>query len=353
MKSYPYCINVDWLQVYCSDKNTSRLDWDYNIMQSYEFILRPHTSRHFAEIWEVRTVDGDDFAVIQRRPLSSILPPDAAIVQLCNRELYRAGFAYKFYLWLKTYGFRYKSISRIDLCFDSTRWAHGLKPSNFVARFLAKEYLMNSKTRLSMNFTINAKMKSGFDMNSFSFGSKYSPVFTRLYNKSLELQEVKMKPYIMEVWGFNDLDVSEDVWRIEFAVKSEGAKLVHTETGELFRLNLSDIEFQDQVERLFFAYADKYFCWKINDGQKNKSRMKDLQIFPKERGRTLRPVRMTSKTDSSRSDRIFLKKLHTYMRELGNRDDETDEALWRVSDIVAFDKSLVKWRNNKLIKKEK
>ncbi len=352
--TYPYCINVDWLQVFCSDRNHHRLDFIYNDFHEYEFILRPATSRHFGEIWDVRTIDGDDFAVIQRKPLSKILADDAAIIQLCNRELYRAGFALKFYVWLSRHKFTYKSISRIDLCFDSNLWAHGLKPSNFVNRFLKGEYLMNSKTRLSMNFTINAAMKNGFDMNSFSFGSKTSPVFTRLYNKTKELAEVKMKPYIVECWEYNGLDTSQDVWRIEFAIKSDGAKMIHLSTGELFRLDIGQLRFQEEIEDIFFAYADKYFEWKINDGKKNKTRMKNLEIFPKERCRTLRPIRMTYATDSTRADRIFLKKIEEYIRQLHDVDPEAEEALRHVSDIVAYDKMLIKWRNQKFYKsKEK
>lgn len=348
--SYPYCINVDWLQVFCADKNIGQLDMLYNAEQSYEFILRPHTSRHFGEIWEVRTCDGDEFAVIQRKPLSSILSPDAAIVQLCNRELYKDMMAAHFSAWLQRYGFRYKSISRIDLCFDSNVWEHGLKPQNFVRRFLDREYLMNSKTRLRMDFSIMAGMSRGFDMNSFSFGSKTSPVFTRLYNKSKEMREVKFKPYIVECWQHNGLSVEDDVWRIEFAVKSDGAKMLHLSTGELFRIDLGQLEFQDAIEDLFFGFADRYFCWKYNDGTKNKTRMKDIEIFPKKRRRTLRPLRITSATDSTRADRIFIKRLHTYMGQMSNLDPSDEALLWKVSDLVSYNKTLIKWRNDKIIK---
>lgn len=348
--NYAYCINVDWLQVYCADKNKERLDYKYNPLGEYEFVLRPCTSRHFAEIWDVRNADGDDFAVIQRKPLSSILAPDASIIQLCNRELYKPMMAIHFMEWLVDYGFTYKSISRIDLSFDSNVWAHGLKPRNFIQRFLAKEYLMNSKTRLKMNFSINAEMRNGFDMNSFSFGSKSSPVMTRLYNKTKEMQEVKLKPYIVECWQFNGINPEEDVWRIEFEVKSDGAKMIHLETGELFRLNVSQLQFQRDIEQLFFAYAAKYFCWKKNNGTKNKTRMPDLEIFPKERRTTMRPIRITSATDSTRADRIFIKRLHRYLEELRNLDHESEELLWKVSDIVSLDKTLVKWRKDKVLK---
>lgn len=350
---YPYCINVDWLQVFCSDKNTLRLDYIYNDYNEFEFILRPATSRHFGEIWDVRTIDGDEYAIIQRKPLSKILADDAAIVQLVNRELYKPGFSLKFFVWLARYKFVYKSISRIDLCFDSNVWAHGLKPANFVNRFLKGQYLMNSKTRLSMNFSINAAMRNGFDMNSFSFGSKTSPVFTRLYNKTKELNEVKMKPYIVENWEYNGLDTNQDVWRIEFAIKSDGAKMIHLSTGELFRLDISQLRFQEEIEDIFFSYAAKYFVWKVNDGKKNKTRMKDLDIFPKTKKTTMRPIRITSSTDSTRADRIFLKRIHKYIEELKDVDKESEEVLRRTSDIVAYDKMLIKWRNDKLYKPKK
>lgn len=346
--TFPYCINVDWLQVFCLDENPESLTV-HNIKQDYEFILQPHSSRHFKEIWRVVNSDGDDYAVIQRRPFSSIITKEGAIVQLCNRELYKPHMSATFSMFLRLHGFKYKSISRIDLCFDSNVLAGGLLHANLIKGLMSEAYLKNNQAKVKWHFDAMANVGRPMECNSASFGSKSSPVSTKIYNKTLELSEVKNKPYIVECWGFNGLDTSKDVWRIEISIKSEATTALHTSSGEILRLSPSMVEFQDDIEDIFFSYAKRYFAFKVNDGKKNKTRMADLPIFPTERSRTIRPLRITNERDATRSDRVFLKKLHGLFKELTNLDSRTEAAIWEVSNAFVLNKSLSTWRQSKLL----
>lgn len=343
-----YCINVDWLQVYCSDQNTEDLSVHYYSKSSYEFEKRPYGSRHFAEIWDVKTLDGDNYAVIQRCPLSSILSTDGSIVQLCNRELYKSFWVSEFLIFLASHGFRVKSISRLDVCFDSNILYNGLKHSTLIKKIMSGEYLKNNQANVKWNFSSIANVGRPMECNSCSFGSKTSAVSSKMYNKTLELRECKNKPYIVENWRFNDLDTDKDVWRIEISIKSDARTLIKIDSGEIFRLNPDSLKFQQDVEDVFFSYAAKYFSFKRNDGKKNKSRMADVQLFPTERTLTMRPVRITFEKDSSRSDRIFIKKLHRMFKEIPMLDAETEKAIWQVSHAFVLGKSLVAWREQML-----
>lgn len=344
----PYCINVDWLQVFCLDENPDTLTV-LNVKQDYEFILQPHSSRHFREIWRVVNSDGDDYAVVQRRPFSSIITKEGAIVQLCNRELYKPHMSATFSMFLRTHGFRYKSISRIDVCFDSNDLVKGLHHSDLIKGLMAETYLKNNQAKVKWHFDAMANVGKPMECNSASFGSKSSPVSTKIYNKTLELAEVKNKPYIVECWGYNGLDLERDVWRIEISIKSEATTALHTSTGEVFRLSPSMVEFQDNVEDIFFSYAKRYFAFKVNTGGKNKTRMPDLVIFPDERQRTIRPMRITNERDATRADRVFLKKLHGLFKELTNLDSRTESAIWEVSNAFVLNKSLSTWRQSKIL----
>ena len=178
----------------------------YYEVSVYEFKLLPHGSRHFKEIWEVINSDGDKYAIIQRNPHSSIISSDGAIIQLCNRELYRPHFAADFILFLKSHGFEYKSISRLDVCFDSNTLRNNFRHSNLIKGLMQGTILKNNQSRVQWNFAAMANVGKPMECNSCSFGSKSSAVSTKMYNKTLEMKEQKSKPYIIENWGYNGID---------------------------------------------------------------------------------------------------------------------------------------------------
>lgn len=342
--NFPYAINVDWLQVYCHDANIGFLNVIYFEKSNYEFVLLPHGSRHFKEIWEVYNEDGEKYAIIQRTPHSGIISSDGAIIQLCNRELYRPHYAAEFLLFLSAHKFAYKSISRLDICFDSNTLRNNLRHSSLIKSLMQGTVLKNNQSKVQWNFSSIANVGKPMVCNSCSFGSKSSGVSTKMYNKTLEMKEQKNKPYITENWVYNGLNVNQDVWRIEISIKSDSSTTIRTETGEIFRIDADSLKMQQCVEDIFFSYAKKYFSFKSNNGTKNKTRMPDYLIFPDERIATLHPVRITECKDSGRSDRIFLKKLLSLQTEFAKTDSQTFQALKEVINTFTLTRNLEVWK---------
>lgn len=342
--NYPYAINVDWLQVFCHDGNTGNLSSIYFEKSAYEFQLLPHGSRHFKELWEVHNEDGDKYAIIQRVPHSSIISADGAIIQLCNRELYRPHYAAEFLLFLSAHKFTYKSISRLDVCFDSNVLRNRLRHSTFITKIMQGLVLKNNQSKVQWNFSSVANVGKPMECNSCAFGSKSSGVSTKMYNKTLEMKEQTNKPYITENWVCNGLNINEDVWRIEISIKSDSSTTIRTESGEIFRLSADSLQMQEIVEDIFFSYANKYFSFKSNTGKKNKTRMPDFLIFPDEKIATLHPVRITECKDSGRGDRIFLKKLLSLQNEFAKADNQTFTALKEVINTFTLTRNLEVWK---------
>lgn len=346
--SYPYAVNVDWLQVYCHDRNSGLLNIIYYEASTFEFVLMPYGSRHFKEIWEVIDQDGEKYAIIQRIPHSSIISKDGCIIQLCNRELYRRNYASEFIIFLASHNFTYKSISRLDICFDSNYLLNKYKHSTLIKDLMTARVLKNNQSKVDWNFQAIANVGKPMECNSCSFGSKSSPVGTKMYNKTLEMKEQKRKPYIIESWVHNGLNIEQDVWRIEISIKSDASHTIRTTTGEIFRLSPDSLKMSQMVEDIFFSYAEKYFAFKKNNNTKNKTRMPDLNIFPKERTLTLTPVRITTEKDSGRADRIFLKKLHNLLNGDMDLDRQVWDALVEVSNAFTLSRGLSAWRKQKL-----
>ena len=82
---------------------------------------------------------------------------------------------------------------------------------------LIKDYEISYKG----DFKKRQTFYTGTNKNSITFGSRKSNnIYCRIYNKSLEIQEMKHKTWFYEIWKNNSLEIN-NVWNIEFEIKSE------------------------------------------------------------------------------------------------------------------------------------
>ena len=96
------------------------------------------------------------YATILTNPVSKIIDRRGCLVKLSNRELYQPDFSYRFVNFLASYGLKYKSISRLDLCYDCNRFVNGLSPRRLINSFLSGRYLKNCQP----SYTIQADTES-------------------------------------------------------------------------------------------------------------------------------------------------------------------------------------------------
>lgn len=78
-------------------------------------------------------------------------------------------------------------------------------------------------------------------INAITFGSRESKnMYCRIYNKTLEIREKKHKTWFYEIWNKNGLN-SENVWNIEFEIKSEFLRNYNLYTVNDILSHLKDI----------------------------------------------------------------------------------------------------------------
>lgn len=331
-----YAISCDWLQVYCENRNEAGLCLNVLSNAAYTFVLQQCSSRQFKSIYKVFDRNDDHYADIQADPFSSIICQNGCIIRLSNRELYKCDFALNFIAFLNTYNFHFKSISRLDVCYDFNVFCQGMKPRRLINSFLNKRVLKNNQG----NYQLMGSTHLINDYDYIRFGTRTSAVCTYMYNKSKELKEVKDKPYIRELWALNDLDLNSEVWRVEISIKADAKYQVCLSTGEVFALSPSSVITARAIEDVFYSYATKYFAFKINDGTKNKTRMKDVPLFSRIDEITRRPVRLTLASDSGRSDKIFVRKLQKIKTELRSVSPELLKSIEEVRRSFCIQKSL-------------
>lgn len=362
-----YCISVDWLQTFCLG-NLIEVGEYTTKNHNFKVQMLPYETAQFKHLFKV-TEKGLDIATIQQSPRTSVINPKATLVKLENRILYSQQYIEIIYALQEALKLHYKGITRIDLCLDCNEMADGRNVGKFIRQYVSAEphTIGHIYRKGSDRFSLHGSRTttSASRLTSIRFGTHNSKIGAYIYDKTLELIEVKDKPWIRQMWKENGLlcEYSEDelnkmtpkerekkvrrvgladyvknqVWRFEISIKAQGTDLVNMGSGELFKLSPRYLEHYQAIERLFFIYAEKAFCFHINTGQKRTRDYPRLKIFEHNHEITSKPIQISRMLDSGRSERTCMNKLEKLSTTYTNLSGDYSKAL---SDVKKFLKEL-------------
>lgn len=294
------CVNIDWLEVHAREPLHEPRDVYYFGNKGYQVRRRDYGTRVYREMFTLLAPNDEPLLEIRRDPasqgLSGIHDENECHLRLCNRTCYFDNAAKFFATFLATHGYTDIRISRVDVCLDFVTFDKGDDPQSFVRRYFKHKYAKINQGRISSH---GEDTWSGQEWNSLSWGSKSSAVTTKLYNKTLELYDVKLdrfaKPYIREAWfrcGLID-DIqrvtkngeSVNVWRVEFSLRSAVKNWVpinldgNEKKFQSLRNTLDVYDGRDKLLVMFASLARHYFHFKKFEPSKRKDRCKDKILF--------------------------------------------------------------------------
>lgn len=342
-----YCISIDWLQLYCicnfvvgvRDSIVSEAECDHIYMVREDISTALWTEVYGVYRGKLKV------AVLCRAPRSSAMDKQGCTLKLENRVLYSKEWLPILRRILADLQLQYKGITRIDLCYDCNKLAGGRSVGKFLFDYAtAAPYQEGHIVRVgSRRFSIHGIRNRGgaMEINSMRWGSQGSDIGAYCYNKSLEMIEIKEKPWILEKWEANGLInewdmgawtklsdarkrfeiedgksadyVHTPVWRFEISIKSHAKDLLDLATGDLFQLSLDYIEQQGAIERLFYVYAQKAFHFRMSTGQKTIREYPDIKIFERNNVEVSQCPHFVSRyLDSGRTEKVcynILKKM--------------------------------------------
>lgn len=281
------CINIDWLEVHCIEPLQPR-DAEYFRSLGFDVMQRDYGTRVYSEMFTIYTPDGQPFIEVRRSPHLSnninkfqVLEIGSCHLRLHNRACYYNDAGQILSDFISTHGYTFKRIARIDLALDFEKFDSGDLPSRFVARYLKGVYAKVNQCSIAVHGT---DLWDGQQWNSISWGSKKSPIFTRLYNKTLELKQVHDKPYIRQAWAscglvddFIQLTKKNErgeyyrpeIWRLEFAITSAVKNWVCFDvdangnpTHFSVRNDLSRYLNRELLLQMFSSLVQRYFHFK-------------------------------------------------------------------------------------------
>lgn len=231
-KSPKISVSIDWFQTH----NTQTPKLDPGIHGRFEVKHRGRVAE-FQNHYEI-FLFGERVATLAAHPDKGILNPDCSFLKIDNKFLNRD-------LKLlveeinETLCLNFRNVSRVDIACDFNTFKNNLHPETFIERFIPQRKPKYVKLRRSV-WSMVGKHERGQrgsrkTENSYSylrFGNPRSNVCYYLYNKSLEMQEKKNKPWIREKWEADNLDQQQDVWRLEFRIHSCSKGLIDEDAGE-------------------------------------------------------------------------------------------------------------------------
>jgi len=374
-----HLVSIDWLSIFChvDEPNLEKLNplfpglWHFKKLQRGDKNYKNIYEVYMEHDNEVSSPDRNPapaasypYATIVTDPHSALLDPLGCVIKLDNRECYRADVMERLRDFLATFGFRYRSISRIDLCCDLQEFDGGLKPVELITGVLSFKYLKNGQPRFTLHgetyedmlervadaqmqlavqhgtknparlkalflenlhehirdtgrnhLTIHGRANHVNDFDYLCFGSKTSAVQGKLYDKTRQLMDntqkdgtINHKPHITQMWEANGITDwrEKHVWRVEMSIRPHDLPLLDKQTGELIDISLTNEQLWGRVNEMFYAFADKYFQFRINDGTRNHSRMPLLKLWGDRNNTPLRPKHLHFAKGSNHMDKMML-----------------------------------------------
>ena len=253
--------NIDWLELYCfEDTRNFPHDARYYEQRGYEVRVRDYGTPQYSEMFTVYE-DGQPFVEIRRKPYSTrenggIFEFNSCHIRLSNCACYSIRPIDRLRAFLLAHGYMYKSISRIDVCLDFNQFDGDVSVQQFCREYMQGKYSKVNQNQLHCH---GRDQWNGRVMNSLKWGANRSPNNTKLYNKTQELKECGDKPYIRDVWQQAGLDLSRDVWRIEFSMTSQFQNLKNLKSGEIVKKDLSSYDSGSKLLYQFYIMYQRYF----------------------------------------------------------------------------------------------
>lgn len=335
------CVNLDWLECYCLEPaGEAKRDAEFFRQKGYIVSEREYGTRVYEEMFTLMANDSNlPFIEIRRCPKGNksssgvfVIDPFSCHIRLCNRTCYYDNAAAIMQEFIRRYHYHFQRISRVDVCLDFERFDYGDDPARFIRRYVARKYAKIYQSDISIR---GKDLWDGQSWNSISWGSKKSMISTKLYNKTMELQSKKDKPYIRQAWcvcglvddlismtkGKGSEQYTPTIWRLEFSISSSVKNWFVIEDYSSGRKQLRSIrnQLENYIDRshildVFASLSKHYFYFKKFQEGVRKDRCEDKKLFKfdSEINTFYKVQHVATSTPKNRSWEVLLKRLNDY-----------------------------------------
>ena len=289
------CVNLDWLEVYCIERSGGMSANDFR-QAGIQVDERDYGTRIYHSMFTLFDSDANPLLEVRRLPKNPLMPAGSCHIRLVNATCYRDDAVQVLQEFLVRFNYTLINVSRVDICLDLILFDDNTRPRVFIQRYMRGKF---SKLNQANIHAHGSDRWTGRVWNSVSWGSPSSPISTKFYNKTLELYDPITdsygKPHIRWSWlqcglidDFNRCtlnDVTQEIWRVEFSIKSAVKNWVTIElNGDAkryysIRNSLEMYDSRDKLLTMFASLSEHYFHFKRYMMGVRKDKCPDRMLF--------------------------------------------------------------------------
>lgn len=165
-------------------------------------------------------------------------------------------------------------LSRLDVAIDFENSTNEF--TSLIKGVVNEDFVFSGRTKKvsffnEFNSMYATTQKGVLVFNGFSVGKRSSSRFLRIYNKSLEMEQVKFKHHIKSFWkssGFSDFS---NIWRFEYSLNSTFLKQYAVKFDDVFK--------GDFLIKILKCAYNSHFDIKINTNKTEVNKEKSLSLF--------------------------------------------------------------------------
>lgn len=337
------CVNLDWLEVYCIERSGGMSANDFR-QAGIQVEERDYGTRIYHSMFTLLDTDANPLLEVRRLPKNPLMPTGSCHIRLVNATCYRDDAVQVLREFLARFNYTLINVTRVDICFDLILFDDNTRPRVFMQRYMRGKF---SKLNQANIHAHGSDRWTGRVWNSVSWGSPSSPISTKFYNKTLELYDPVTdsygKPHIRWCWlqcglidDFNRCtlnDVTQEIWRVEFSIKSAVKNWVTIElNGDAkryysIRNSLEMYDSRDKLLTMFASLSEHYFHFKRYMMGVRKDKCPDRMLFRWKGEQKVIKVEHADMVSARTPDPILLqliKKLKIYI-DTGHQSDAKQE----------------------------
>ena len=307
----------------------------------------------FQKKYTVFNREGEEIAVLVANPRNTtFMSPDCGIIKVHNKYLYQKDLNTFFQLLLRELKLQFLNYTRVDVACDFEKF-HSMEVLEFINSYANGDFLKSKKTKFSAHGESwgvgdEGQITGGYE--TVHFGTCKSDVQYRLYNKTKEMADVKLKPWVCEAWEANGWTGDTTVYRLEFEIHNNRNQ-IRDDEGQLY--SMADIDFIDHADKVFIAHFRQYFNFVYRESTasgkiKKQSRCRPVVLFDDFDFDCVKIRVQPEKKDSSRATKIFAKALKNLNSEFVGTDFDLSLAGNDVLTWVIKTRNLEDWAQRKL-----
>lgn len=212
----------------------------------------------------------EPFIEVRRLPYSlkeqgGIFERESTHLRLCNFECYKPDPIKELREFLFQFGYTLISISRVDLCLDFQKFDDGTDPGTFLSEYAEGKFFKNHLSKIAprgIEVVGSDFLGHGSDSpymrsyNSWKWGAPSSAISVKLYNKTIEMYEVKDKPYIRQQWleagliSDKDITIQSEIRDTRYYVASLNKNIKKASQQKRVELKAKLKEYQAKLRNL-------------------------------------------------------------------------------------------------------